>query len=61
MRKLIMHSIIINLVSALKCERAKNVELEHLLKTIQTQRFSENATIHKRGRKKQNVKPLGQL
>ena len=56
-----MHSIIINLVSALKCERAKNVELQHLLKTIQTQRSSEDTTIHKRGRKKQNVKPLGQL
>ncbi len=56
-----MRSIIINLVSALKCERAKNVELQHLLKTIQTQRFSENTPIDKRSRKKQNMKPLGQL
>lgn len=62
-----MHSIIINLVSALKCERAKNIELQSLLKAIQqkhsavdsTVRKTVDLTVYKRERKKKMLKTSG--
>ncbi len=64
-----MHSIIINLVSALKCERAKNAELQHLLKAIQAKRSRGDSTVYqtvdltvyKRERRKKMLKTFGQL
>jgi hypothetical protein len=40
------HAIIINLVSALKCERAKNVKLQYLLKAIQAEHSTVDWTVY---------------
>jgi hypothetical protein len=53
----------------LKCERAKNVELQQLLKAIQTKHSrmdssvyqTVDVTLYKRERKKKMLKTFGQL
>jgi len=42
-----MHTVIINLVSALRLERAKNAQLRHLLGTIYSKDHIVEPTIYK--------------
>jgi hypothetical protein len=42
-----MHTIVTSLVSALKRERAENVDLWHLLKAIQAQDPTVDSTVYK--------------